>query len=286
MKINKIPNLIGSFIAIITIGIVISYITEYSSEIDLLSFKATDILLLSLYSFIYFIISLLLAVAWHSVLSSFGIKIPILWSIKAFGISQFAKYLPGNVLHFAGRYIIASRKKINRPLIAKSIFIEIVMLVIAASCFFPLAIAAFLGKPFSITIFFSLILISYFSLTLYKDRNLAKILFFYLVFLFSLGFIFWLTIKVFDPSIEYSLLLSVVGSFVISWLAGFLTPGAPAGVGIREVVILYLLEGSIDQSTLLVAIVSNRLISVVGDLLFYLSSISLNSNVEENKKIL
>ena len=60
--------------------------------------------------------------------------------------------------------------------------------------------------------------------------------------------------------------------------------GIARALSIREVVILYLLEGSIDQSTLLVAIVSNRLISVAGDLLFYLFSLLLKNKTNSLEK--
>jgi hypothetical protein len=39
----------------------------------------------------------------------------------------------------------------------------------------------------------------------------------------------------------------VMGSYVIAWLAGFVTPGAPAGIGVREAVLVILLATASHQ---------------------------------------
>ena len=62
----------------------------------------------------------------------------------------------------------------------------------------------------------------------------------------------------------------VCGAYVIAWLAGLVTPGAPAGIGVREIVMYALLHTLISQSDLLTAIVLARIVTVAGDLLFYL----------------
>jgi uncharacterized membrane protein YbhN (UPF0104 family) len=46
---------------------------------------------------------------------------------------------------------------------------------------------------------------------------------------------------------------------VIAWLAGLVITGAPAGVGVRELVPLYLLEGYVMETNLLLAVVLGRL---------------------------
>jgi uncharacterized membrane protein YbhN (UPF0104 family) len=56
---------------------------------------------------------------------------------------------------------------------------------------------------------------------------------------------------------------------VLAWLLGLITPGAPAGVGVRELVLLGLLSSFVPQSTILLATVVGRLVTIGGDLLFF-----------------
>lgn len=67
----------------------------------------------------------------------------------------------------------------------------------------------------------------------------------------------------------------ICSAYVIAWLAGAITPGAPAGIGIREVVMFALLQPVVGESDLLVAIVLNRAITAGGDTLFYFFALAL-----------
>jgi uncharacterized membrane protein YbhN (UPF0104 family) len=69
--------------------------------------------------------------------------------------------------------------------------------------------------------------------------------------------------------VTFSTFSVLCGSYVIAWLAGLITPGAPAGVGVRELVLLFLLGEQIPAADLLLAVVLGRIVTVVGDLLFF-----------------
>lgn len=64
-------------------------------------------------------------------------------------------------------------------------------------------------------------------------------------------------------------MLTICGAFIVAWLVGLVTPGAPAGIGVRELVLLGLLKGFASESDLLLAILLSRLITVGGDVLFF-----------------
>ena len=68
----------------------------------------------------------------------------------------------------------------------------------------------------------------------------------------------------------------VCGSYVVAWLACLVTPGAPAGVGIREVVLFTLLNPVVSEADLLAAIIFGRIVTVGGDVLFYLTALVMN----------
>lgn len=98
----------------------------------------------------------------------------------------------------------------------------------------------------------------------------------YVAFLLLSGLLFYATLQLLLPgtSMLHSL-PRICSAYVIAWLAGAITPGAPAGIGIREVVMFALLQPVVGESDLLVAIVLNRAITAGGDTLFYFFALAL-----------
>lgn len=62
------------------------------------------------------------------------------------------------------------------------------------------------------------------------------------------------------------------GLFLLAWLAGFLVPIAPGGLGVREAAMLLLAGSQFGQAPLLASIVALRFASVLGDLAFALAA--------------
>ncbi|MDB4543032.1 hypothetical protein N9241_02195, partial [bacterium] len=50
---------------------------------------------------------------------------------------------------------------------------------------------------------------------------------------------------------------------------GLITPGAPAGVGVRELVLITCLGGMAADEDVLSAVILSRLVTVLGDVLFF-----------------
>ncbi len=61
-----------------------------------------------------------------------------------------------------------------------------------------------------------------------------------------------------------------------AWLAGFITPGAPAGLGIREAILVLTLEGAMGRGGALAAAVLFRLAWTASDVGLYLASLPLS----------
>lgn len=59
-------------------------------------------------------------------------------------------------------------------------------------------------------------------------------------------------------------------SFALAWVLGFLAPGAPAGLGVREGALAFLLAGSVDDQRVLTLILAMRIVTVMGDGLCWL----------------
>ena len=63
------------------------------------------------------------------------------------------------------------------------------------------------------------------------------------------------------------------GAFVLAWLVGLVTPGAPAGIGVRELMLLLLLKGQMSQTDLVMAIALGRIVTSGGDVLFFIATL-------------
>jgi uncharacterized membrane protein YbhN (UPF0104 family) len=68
---------------------------------------------------------------------------------------------------------------------------------------------------------------------------------------------------------------TLAGAYVAAWLAGLVTPGAPAGLGVREMLILVLLAGKVPDGALLVAVLLTRILSILADVLCFLAAFIL-----------
>ena len=75
--------------------------------------------------------------------------------------------------------------------------------------------------------------------------------------------------------------LPLCGAYVLAWLIGLLTPGAPAGVGVRELVLLFLLKGEISETDLVFAVLLGRIMTVGGDVFIYVISMLMSSDNEQ-----
>jgi hypothetical protein len=59
--------------------------------------------------------------------------------------------------------------------------------------------------------------------------------------------------------------LLCVGGYALAWVVGFLVVFAPAGVGARELVLLAMLSGVVDDATVLAIVLLSRVLLTAGD---------------------
>ena len=91
----------------------------------------------------------------------------------------------------------------------------------------------------------------------------------YLLFFAIAGLVLAGLVFQFNAALGVYDILAIIASFAVSWLAGFITPGAPSGIGIRETILVVSLDKILlSGSGVLIAILF-RLITVAGDVLFF-----------------
>jgi len=90
---------------------------------------------------------------------------------------------------------------------------------------------------------------------------------FVLIILFA--FTFLATLILLGQEVTFRLGITIMGLYMLSWVAGFLTPGAPSGLGVREAVMVMFMGDTINASVLVSAMVMHRLLTVTGDVSAY-----------------
>ncbi|MHB1393073.1 MAG: hypothetical protein ACYCYE_08360 [Clostridia bacterium] len=232
--------------------------------------------------------------AWGKILQcvanrDIAIQIPVDIFVK----SNIAKYLPGNVMHLVGRNVIGNILGLEHIDILSSTILDIVFISIA-SAFISIGIiiqnSRMLSQIFIIENFrfvlllIPLILIVYIT-NIKKDNRISSIKdilnriktkqfieisikviiiymlqFIYVGAILALILIFFMKIK-----ISFTLFIYIIEAFTLAWFIGFITPGSPGGIGIRETVLFVLLSAYIVKQDIIISIMLHRLVSILGD---------------------
>lgn len=277
----------GSILAFTGIIFVAFRLNDYNTQIDFSGFNTFTWSVMIGFVWIDGLANIILALAWRYLLIHFGEKTSRLWAIKIYGLTQLAKYVPGNIMHLASRQAIGLAASVSGWPLAKASVWELGLISIAAAFFSILLLPLFisiLSIPVAIISFITLLLIMAVGLKLYINRAIARTFGLYIIFLIISGIIFVGLLNLirgeFITPLK-SLILSA--AFVIAWLTGLLTPGAPAGIGVREFMLVMLLNGHIPESDLLLAVLFSRIVTVGGDVLFFLFASLILTKVTDSR---
>lgn len=291
---KKLLTYLGSIIAVISLVFVGQQLVENWQKVGSYQFTAKSISVLLLGIISYCTACYLLSAAWYKILVSLSSNSLSAQGIKSiYARSQIAKYIPGNVMQIAGRHILTRRLGAGHKLLAIASVTEIIGLVMASCTLTVIGSAIFglwgnyinphqlLDGLFALCIILSLMpIIRYFFVKLIpKSRhylnNPSLLLAFFIVYLkYVVFFIIAGTILVglvYQLHGELSIyqVAAIIATFSVSWLVGFITPGAPSGIGIRETILVVSLDKILLGSMGVLIAILFRLITVGGDVLFF-----------------
>lgn len=235
---------------------------------------------------LYLLIGGLSGSIWYLALQSVGSSVPILSATTIYMVSQFGKYLPGNVAHYVGRLVLTRREGVKSERVSVAIILETagVMLaaaVLSAGAFFggyfyteqitkllPSTSQLVLGASAAIVI----VVVVGLLLRLRSGDIFVRVAFRPLLLFVGLQFVVFLVhgaiasfflYTIFAPvDIDFSLLTTI---FALAWLLGFMTPGAPAGVGVRDTVMVLALAPVYTPGVAVTLAGLLRVVSVIGD---------------------
>jgi uncharacterized membrane protein YbhN (UPF0104 family) len=203
------------------------------------------------------------------------------------------KYAPGNVFHFLGRHSLSKSEGVPHHAIAFANGVEILLQLFAVS--FIIMIGAFffdisldlgtylqLSKT-KILLAFALLLLLVF-VVLFKKKyrevilhkggllSLFQVFGYHLVFLLGSAFILVIVYAwIIGVSFTFSMFVQTVFVSSLAWLLGFIVPGAPGGVGIREAVLVLLLPAimMVSKELVLAGALVYRVVTMLGEGLTY-----------------
>jgi uncharacterized membrane protein YbhN (UPF0104 family) len=246
---------------------------------------------------VYAAASHLLSGAWVRLLAFFGqTGMEKGVAVSIYARTQLAKYLPGNVFHLAGRHVMSKQAGSRHGGTAAAAVFEAIGLIGSACAVSLLGLVFESSRPGAGSVFWYLgvlcwaagfpLLANYLvgrvpalkklEIPVKKPAELLRSLlpiyaFYGVFFLISGGILLWLVSLTAGVG-RVQTAGTVMTVYAASWVAGFVTPGAPAGLGVREALITVSLTGTIGESSSLLVALLFRMITVGGDLLFFLRS--------------
>jgi glycosyltransferase 2 family protein len=228
---------------------------------------------------VYSIAGLLLALAWWGLLRAASARsVPIRASAAGHLMAQVAKYVPGNVFHFAARHAKARSIGIDHSHAGIAALAESLLLASTAALLSMATTADSLpeGARWLVHVKWGIPLVVLAALAFAWRRagprdgpdgarsgwqsgwlcaSLCHLAFFVLA-----AIAFSLLLGPDGPAL--STLIPIVA---IAWLGGFLVIGAPGGIGVREAILVGLLGGLVGEPLALYAGLAFRAVTVLGD---------------------
>lgn len=281
---KKILTIIGNILVFISFLFIFKIIIDNYQTIEHLEFNFKNIYIFTILLFLSIFGYLLFSFTWVLQLKdhypSFNTKL----SFYIISLSQIAKYLPGNIGHFVGRFYLA-KKILSKQDIIYTIFIENIIfisvsLLLGFGYIYYFDYTRYINlNEFSFSAFiliFSIISISIFlkylkpkiNLLKIKFLNIIKIFFIFLTMSFIGGLSIYILINLIIETNNISYLQCVTG-FSLSFLIGFIMPGAPAGIGVREYTFVLLFSPFLGEIYALEIIIIFRIITIISDILLF-----------------
>lgn len=271
---RRLLHWIGGVLAVLGGVFVVLRLRQHAAGLDLDRISAADLVALAALALCYGLANILLALAWRHLLAFCTVHTSRLWAVHAYGVSQLAKYVPGNIFHVAGRQMIGMAAGHPAWPLARSTVWELGLISFTGGLFGLLALPLALREVPALggVLGFVLVLGAALALARWRlSRRVAGAMAEQAAFLALSGAVFAGCLIVAAPEFNAApdRLLPVVGAFVLAWLAGLVTPGAPAGLGVREAVLLFLLAGVGTEPEILLAVLLGRIVNVIGDVIFF-----------------
>jgi hypothetical protein len=301
MTLKRATRILGLILMGLAVYFFIQFTIQHAASFPELTWDRNTLMALTVSTLLYLFVILVGGVTWHLLLHGSGESRRLDEILAIFAIAQFAKYIPGNVGQHVGRIALSKAHGLRIPTVVLTMIIEIAWSIVASSV---IAIVAFLGvgrrlfeDTTHIPALWQLVLLALVAILvpifvqwifirwrpgplkklqiegeiqLPRLKILAACLALNIFGFFLMGSSLSVLAQwLFD--VGQGALLVLTGTFCVAWVAGFITPGAPAGLGIRDAILLAVLGVLFTPGRALGIALVMRAVTTVGDGLAFIA---------------
>lgn len=286
---GKILVLLSLIFLFIKLGQNVNEIKSF--RIDLMTTLAVSAVIL-----INLVSGAIVTYAWVLFLRSGGFILSFRKAYAIYGRAAVAKYIPGNVFHYVGRVALGGDYGIPKEKVVLSMVVETGILAVTAITFgcagllfefsYYSSVTRIIYENKFITGFlavFFLLTVIFISVTLLNRRKewahlllsylhpftVLKSVLIYLVNFSLVGVSIYFLLNAFweiDSGLQW---YQLAYGFALAWGVGFIIPGAPGGIGIREFILVALYGPILGEGVIVGLALILRVLMTIGELLMF-----------------
>lgn len=240
----------------------------------------------------------LLTLAWRGLLNGLGVSKPMRELFAIVGITQFAKYVPGNVAQYIGRVGMSLTRGIPARPLAVTLILETLLLIAAAivtgigsGTLSELGLQAVRHHGAQLALIAAVLVLTIAGLLVFRQiapallrrfapryaptldgkllppqACLARAFLIYCAMYVGMGIALILLAQFLLPDAQHDHWL-LIAVFALAWVVGFVTPGAPGGLGVREGLMLLMLAPAYTAASAGILVIALRIATTLGDVL-------------------
>jgi len=292
-RLLKPAKAVGSVLAAVSVVFIAALLWRERAVLAAFSPDAGGLAVLGACALSYALLGWVLADAWRQLLVWAGeTNVGSADTRRIFASTQIAKYIPGNIAQFAGRQLVGRQAGWTHAGLLLSTVFELGSLVLVGAVIATFAIVAGargLIDPALLVLATVFVVAGFVLVPRVGPRLLARrwpetaqrlarlrmtglwpISARHALFFAVTGLIMvFVTQVVIGEAVPWQHWPSLVGLFAIAWIASTLTPGAPSGLGVREVILVAGLAFLTSTGNAILISTLLRLVTVSGDVLFF-----------------
>ncbi len=296
-NVKKIAGILSKILTILAFVFIVFKLARMNADYSLLTHLPLAITAVIISSFVSIANVMLRAAAWRNNLGVFAEQPPDREEVfRIYTKANLGKYLPGNVMHFVERNLYAAETGLGQLEAASSTVLEIIGQCLAALILGSLLSFSYIARFFRQYVSFRYIpaavilcaaAVIVFAVCIKKSAKIRflagklkspgfvitffKNLGLYILDMLILGAILTVFVMLLGNRVlSVSETVLLVSENTVAWLIGFVVPGAPGGIGIREAVLQIMSEGTFFSELILVAAILQRISTIFGDVLAYI----------------
>jgi glycosyltransferase 2 family protein len=239
---------------------------------------------------LYAVAGILLAVAWRAAAAIAGVRLDLRTACAGVLASQIAKYLPGNVAHLLLRHAHARQASgASHAGLARAAGVDAALLVVAGSGLaLPVLLASLpwatvppaAGSSLGTLLGLGLLMLAIRTARLWGalPRTMPLSGELATVAAGTLSYAAFLAVAavILDGLLPAAAALQdVLPWLALAWIAGFMVPGAPGGLGVREAILGAGLSSLVPPADAYAAAIGLRVVTIAGDGLMGLAGFAL-----------